>query len=97
MLHDFGLQGVELELRTAEEHFPLANPYVISLYLEEKTRWNVEFTGVAANLTNFFPMTAPESDPKRQIAEAGVKKSNRRSGGAGRTADPRAVVQRQPH
>lgn len=74
VLHDFGLQGVELELRTAEEHFPLANPYVISLYLEEKARWNVAFTGVAANLTNFFPMTAPESDPKRQIAEAGVKK-----------------------
>ena len=36
VLHDFGLQGVELELRTAEEHFPLANPYVISLYRKKR-------------------------------------------------------------
>ena len=72
--HDFGLQAVELELGITEENYALDNPYVIDLYKEERAKYDITFTGVAVNLTDFFPMVAPLGDPGREQVEFALRK-----------------------
>lgn len=75
VVKDFGMEAVELDLGLVEENFPLANPYVIDAYKEARSQYGVTYTGIAVNLTDFYPMTAPLSDPGRELVEYAIKKA----------------------
>ncbi len=75
VVKDFGMQAVELDLGVTDENFPLANPYVIEKYKEARERTGVVFTGIAVNLTDFYPMIAPVGDPGRDLVEYAVRKA----------------------
>lgn len=66
---DAGLDGVELVLGDAQEGFPLANEYAIARYQEARADTGVAFNGLAINMTDFFPMTAPRRNPERQFVD----------------------------
>lgn len=71
---DFGLDGIELELGTLNEHFPLGDDYILELYKEAREQYGVEFTGIGVNLTDYVPMTTPKGDPQKEIVEYAAKR-----------------------
>ncbi len=71
---DFGLDGIELELGTLDEHFPLGDDYTLELYDEARQKYGVEFTGIGMNLTDYISMTTPKGDPQKEIIEYAAKR-----------------------
>lgn len=68
---DFGISGIEIELGKYEEHFPLGDKYILDAYDESRKKYNVEFTGVAINVTDDFSMISG-SDSEKEIIEYAI-------------------------
>ena len=71
---DYGLKAVELELGAPTENFPLANPYVIEAYREARAKYDITYTGIAVNLTDLYPMTAPSGYPERELVDYALQR-----------------------
>lgn len=62
VLKDFGMDVIEIEVGSAEEGFPLHDPYTLNAYREAKEKYGVDFAGVAANHTLDYSMNLTNPD-----------------------------------
>lgn len=71
---DLGLEGVQLEIGTVEDGFALSRPAVQQAYMESASECGIQFTSIAARVTDHYRMTDPDgTDDSRIVWEAIVR------------------------
>jgi sugar phosphate isomerase/epimerase len=71
---ELGLEGIELDLGSYEQGFPLTNQIVQQAYLEAGEKWNIMYPSIAVNALLAYGMTNPENSKKRDIALGAIYK-----------------------
>jgi sugar phosphate isomerase/epimerase len=69
-----GLEGIELDLGSYEQGFPLANQVAQQAYREAGAQWGISFPSIAINALCAYGMTNPENSEPRKIALAAIHK-----------------------
>lgn len=72
---EMGLDGIELFQGDYEHSFPLSNPYIQDAYLEEGSKYGVEFSAVAVNCLDYYGLTKEEGSDEKEIALMAMKKA----------------------
>ncbi|OUN00291.1 MAG: hypothetical protein BAA02_02130 [Paenibacillaceae bacterium ZCTH02-B3] len=71
---ELGLEGVQLEIGTYEDGFPLSRPSVQREFLDSASEYGVRFTSIAARVTDQYDMTQPAgTEDSRIVWEAIVR------------------------
>jgi sugar phosphate isomerase/epimerase len=69
-----GLEGIELDLGSYEQGFPLTNKVIQQAYLEAGEKWGIMYPSIAINALCTYGMTNPENSLKRNIALGAIYK-----------------------
>lgn len=77
LVHELGLQGVELDFGDYEAGFPLSNPRIQQAYLECGAQFGVEFPSMALNALNKHGMCHPFDSYDGTIAMETIRKGIR--------------------
>ena len=72
---DLGLEGVQLEIGTVENGFPLSRPSVQQAYLESARAHGIRFTSIAARVTDDYRMTDPPGTEDSRIVWEAIERS----------------------
>ncbi|KMZ53315.1 sugar phosphate isomerase/epimerase family protein [Dorea sp. D27] len=72
---DMGLDGVELAQGDYERSFPLSNPYIQDIYLEEAARNGIALTAIAVNCLDYYGMTKPDGSMQKKAAVLAIEKA----------------------
>ena len=71
---ELGLEGVQLEIGTCEDGFPLSRPSVQREFMESAAEHGIRFTSIAARVTDQYDMTQPAgTEDSRIVWEAIVR------------------------
>jgi sugar phosphate isomerase/epimerase len=71
---ELGLEGMELDLGSYEQGFPLSNPVIQQAYREAGVKWGIKFPAIAVNALCAYGMTNPENFEKSEIAITAIYK-----------------------
>lgn len=72
---ELGLDGIELAQGDYEHSFPMSNPYIQDVYLEEAAKYGIEFSAIAVNCLDYYGMTRPEGTIEKQVALMAIEKA----------------------
>ena len=72
---DMGLDAVELAQGDYERSFPLSNPYIQDIYLEEAARNGIALTAIAVNCLDYYGMTKPDGSMQKKVAVRAIEKA----------------------
>ena len=64
---DAGLDGLQIELGSYELGYPMAQPRMQDMYLEEAAKYGVSFPSIVLNDINIYPMIADKNSEKYKI------------------------------
>jgi sugar phosphate isomerase/epimerase len=71
---ELGLEGIELDLGSYEQGFPLSNKVIQQAYREAGAKWGISFPSIAINALCAYGMTSPERSEQRKIVLAAIHK-----------------------
>jgi sugar phosphate isomerase/epimerase len=68
IVSELGLDGIQIDLGSYEQGFPLSNKVIQQAYLEAGEKWNIMYPSILINALSVYGMTNPENSTKRNIA-----------------------------
>jgi sugar phosphate isomerase/epimerase len=71
---ELGLEGIQLDLGSYEQGFPLSNNVIQQAYLEAGEKWGIMYPSIVINALCAYGMTNPENSTKRSIALKAIYK-----------------------